>query len=188
MAALQVEPVGQPGGMRSPGPGGAGPQREMNAPRAPQSERGPRVDRPGRGAEGPPRGIERNRQAEPQQPNRQRERATEREQNRAAGEQRSEQRRNAERERNAERARSAEQERSRAGQPNNVVTRNASAMPSVPARPSASALAVIRNGLRTGSGSGQNSPIDATGRPGTASKVGIASRSGARKCAGRETG
>jgi hypothetical protein len=83
----------------------------MNAPRAPQSDRGPGVDRPGRGAEGPPRGIERNRQAEPQQPNRQRERATEREQNRAAGEQRSEQRRNAERERNAERARSAERER-----------------------------------------------------------------------------
>jgi hypothetical protein len=72
--------------------------------------------------------------------------------------------------------------------PNNVVTRDASAMPSVPARPSASALAVIRNGLRTGSGSGQNSPIDATGRPVTASKMGIASRSGARKCAGRETG
>jgi hypothetical protein len=72
--------------------------------------------------------------------------------------------------------------------PNNVVTRNASAMPSVPARPSASALAVIRNGLRTGSGSGQNSPIDATGRPVTASKMGIASRRGARKCAGRETG
>jgi Protein of unknown function (DUF1236) len=99
---------GQPGGMRSPGgPGGAGPQREMNAPRATQSERGSRVDRPGRGAEGPPRGIERNRQAEPQQPNRQRERATEREQNRAIGEQR----RNPERERNAERARSAERER-----------------------------------------------------------------------------
>jgi Protein of unknown function (DUF1236) len=110
---------GQPGGMRSPGPGGAGPQREMNAPRAPQSERGPGVDRPGR-AEGPPRGIERNRQVEPQQPNRQRERATEREQNRAAGEQRSEQRRNAERERNAERARSAEQERSRSEQRRNA--------------------------------------------------------------------
>ena len=111
---------GQPGGMRSPGSGGAGPQREMNAPRAPQSDRGPGVDRPGRGAEGPPRGIERNRQAEPQQPNRQRERATEREQNRAAGEQRSEQRRNAERERNAERARSAEQERSRSEQRRNA--------------------------------------------------------------------
>ena len=81
----------------------------------------------------------------------------------------------------------ARRSRSGAG-PNNVVTRNASAMPSVPARPSASALAVIRNGLRTGSDSGQNSPIDAIGRPVTASKMGIASRSGARKCAGRETG
>ena len=110
---------GQPGA-RSPGPGGAGPQREMNVPRAPQSDRGPGLDRPGRGAEGPPRGIERNRQAEPQQPNRQRERATEREQNRAAGQQRSEQRRNAERERNAERARSAEQERSRSEQRRNA--------------------------------------------------------------------
>ena len=107
---------GQPGGMRSQGPGAAGPQREMNAPRAPQSERGPRIDRPGRGAESP----QRNRQAEPQQPSRQRERATEREQNRAAGERRSEQRRNAERERNSERARSAEQERSRSEQRRNA--------------------------------------------------------------------
>ena len=74
------------------------------------------------------------------------------------------------------------------GGPNNVVTRNANAMPNVPARPSASALAVIRNGLKTGSGGGQNSPTSgATGRPGTASKE-IASRSGARKCAGREIG
>ena len=60
----------QPGGVRAPNPGGAAPQREMNAPRATQPDRGPRAEGPARGAEGPPRGVERNRQAEPQQPNR----------------------------------------------------------------------------------------------------------------------
>jgi hypothetical protein len=101
---------GQPGSMRGPGPGGAAPQREMNAPRATQSEQRPRVDRPARGPEGPPRGIERNRQAEPQQRSRDGQGAGERERDRAV---RSEQRRNVEGERNAERAR-AERERSRA--------------------------------------------------------------------------
>ncbi len=105
----------QPGGVRAPNPGGAVPQREMNAPRASQPERGPRAEGPARGAE-TSRGVERNRQAEPQQPNRERQRATEREQNRAAGQQRVEQQRNAERERNAERARSAERERSQRDQ------------------------------------------------------------------------
>ena len=103
---------GQPGSMRGPGPGGAAPQREMNAPRATQSEQRPRVDRPARGPEGPPRGIERNRQAEPQQRSRDGQRAGERERDRAV---RSEQRRNVERERDAERAR-AERERSRAAE------------------------------------------------------------------------
>jgi len=55
--------------------------------------------------------MDRSQRAEPQQPNRQRERATERDHNRAASEGRAEQRRNAERERSAERARSAERER-----------------------------------------------------------------------------
>ena len=106
---------GHPGGMRAPSPGGAAPQRET--PRAVQPERGPRVDGPARGAEVPPRG-ERNRQAEPQQPSRDRQRATEREQNRGVGQDRSEKLRKTERERNAERARSAERER--AEQPRNA--------------------------------------------------------------------
>lgn len=110
--------------MRAPNPGGAAPQREMNAPRATQPDRGPRAEGPARGAEGPPRGVERNRQAEPQQPNRERQRATEREQNRAAG-QRAEQQRNAERERSAERARSAERERSLRDQKQAEQQRNA---------------------------------------------------------------
>ena len=101
---------GQPGGMRAPGPGGGAPQREMNVPRVAQPERSPRSERSGRGAEGPPRAIERNRQAVPEQPNRERRGASEREQNRAVQE-RSEQRRNVEREPNAERARPAERER-----------------------------------------------------------------------------
>jgi hypothetical protein len=111
---------GQPGGMRgSPGGGGAAPQREMNAPRATQSEQ-PRVDRPARGPEGPPRGVERNRQAEPQQPARERQRAVERERDRAVGQERSEQRRNVERERNAERERSRAAERERTEQRRNA--------------------------------------------------------------------
>ena len=111
---------GQPGGMRgSPGGGGAAPQREMNAPRATQSEQ-PRVDRPARGPEGPPRGIERNRQAEPQQPARERQRAVERERDRPVGQERSEQRRNVERDRNAERERSRAAERERTEQRRNA--------------------------------------------------------------------
>ena len=69
--------------------------------------------------------------------------------------------------RNANAIPSAHARRSRSGaDPNNAVTRNASAMSSVPARPSASAEAVIRNASRTGSG--QNSPIDASARRETA--------------------
>jgi hypothetical protein len=108
---------GQPGGMRGPPGGGAGPQREMNAPRATQSEQ-PRVDRPARGPEGAPRGVERNRQAEPQQPGRERQKAVERD--RAVGQERSEQRRNVERDRNAERERSRAAERERTEQRRNA--------------------------------------------------------------------
>ena len=159
--------------MRGPGPGGAAPQREMNAPRATQSDQRPRVDRPARGPEGPPRGIERNRQAEPQQRSRDGQRAAERERDRAV---RSDQGRNVERERNAERARA---ERSGAGPstengPNSVATRNVSAMPSELARQSVSAPTVSRSKLRNVSGGKQSSPAcgaSASGRQATASRV-----------------
>ena len=109
-------PGGPPsGGMRAPG--SAAPQREMNLPRDSRPERGARPD-----VDRSPRGAERNRQMEPSQPGRERQRATERERNRAVGQERSEQRRNAER----EQRRNAERERNRVvGQEQSEQRRNA---------------------------------------------------------------